>query len=327
MKDRKKAGNVKAKMLGSAILLATGLLAQPAFGDAKVTYNPGTGYAHLPTVHSGTDQFEIKMKRLGELFTFAVTESSLISKLTFEDSKDSSVNQTLTLTELIDRFSSKEIDIYDPIENRSKTFRVIETNAVLDFVYPSWRNREEFSIAAIDGFISPIAVEQFTTYKSYLAFEQIKRPQFVLVKASDGKYVELGPFWLVWDNGDTEGHSASNTYFWPYQASSFDLVTFKERFANAAPPTGSPKQVEDGFVAARKYCLPCHQVNGDGGNKAPDLIEKKLVEEHTDSEIENFILNVEAAPESGMALRDEIPNRKQVAKDIIVYLNKMDANK
>ena len=224
MKNLSTAGNVKAK-LGSAILLATGLLAQLAFGDGKVTYNPTDGYAHMPTVHVGLDQFEVKMKREGELFRFVVTESSLTSKLTFEDTENPDFSKTLTLTEIVDLLPPKDVDIYDPTENRDKTFRGVLTNDLLDLVYgKDWRNREEMATVALDGYRSSLPIERYLKYDSYVVYEDTKRPQFILVKSEDGKYVELGPFFLVWDNITFPELKASVSYGWPWQQERFHLA-------------------------------------------------------------------------------------------------------
>jgi hypothetical protein len=324
----------QAKTLRTAIftVLTVGgmTLTGPAFSDGKVTYNAADGTVQIPVVHAGSDQYNVTMQyepTEDGLLKFVVTEASLLSQLTFKDSANSDFGNTLTLIEMLAEFQSQDIEVSDPIEKRNKTFRAIPINAVLTKIYgDDWQTREEVLVSALDGFKSSIAVEQFLSYNGYLAFEQVNRPQFVLVKASDGKYVELGPFWLIWDNLTNAELQASDSYFWPYQVASFDLVTFAERFTNAVPPEGSSESVQQGFVAARKYCMHCHKVNGDGGNKSADLIQAELIATKTDERLKEVILDREALPNiSGMVLREEVANREQVADDIIAYLRTMEA--
>ncbi len=339
MKSLSKRKNTKANTLRHAIVAAltagSVAVAGPAFSDGKVTYDQVDKTLHIPVVHAGTDQYEVTMiqEETGNgLLRFVVIELSLTSKVSFQDSQTPDFGEkTLTLTKLVSEFSTEEFEVFDPLEMRNKTFRVIPVNDVLTKVYgDDWKTREEVLVKAADGFESSIAVEQFLNFDGYLAFEQVQRPQFIAVKDADGKYVELGPFWLIWDNETDKDSQASNTYFWPYQVAGFDFVTFADRFANALPPAGSSAEVQSGFEAARKHCLVCHKVNGDGGSKAPDFIKGGLVAGKSEDRLTQLALDRDAHPKSevtGMVLREEIPNRDQVAAEIAAYLKAMDANK
>lgn len=308
--------------------LTTGLITfiQPVFADSQVTYDPVSNAVHIPKVHVGEDQYEVQMKFEPEQNRFVLTEAKLISMLTFKDRDNPDVSWTLTLSELIAQLPSRDIEVFDPVENRNKTFRGVSTNALLDLIYgEGWQEREEILTTALDGSQSSLAVERFLKYESYVAYEQVDRPQFILVKASDGKLVELGPFFLIWDNITFPEVKASVSYGWPWQLVSFELAKFADLFANSAPPEGSPENVKSGFLAAREFCMGCHKVNGEGGTRAPDLIQADLVADHTADRIKELITDIDEAPVSGMVLRDEIPDREQVADDIIAYLKAMDA--
>jgi len=114
------------------------------------------------------------------------------------------------------------------------------------------------------------------------------------------------------------------SYGWPWQSISFDLLTFEDRFGKAIPPEGSSEQVQRGFKSTRKFCLACHTMNGDGGwLSGTDLFG--TADKFDDATIKRYITEFGAVgPDvSGMILRDEIPNRDQVADDIIAYLNAM----
>jgi hypothetical protein len=320
----------------AALTAGSVAVAGPAFGDGKVTYDPADKTVHIPTVHVGTDQYEAKMKReeTGDgLFKFVITELSMVSKLTFEDTENPGFKKTLTLTEIVAKLPAKDIEIYDPTENRNKTFRGVPTNELLDLVYgEDWRNREEMATVALDGYRSSLPIDRYLKYDSYVAFEDVNRPQFILVKAEDGRYVELGPFWLVWDNITFPELKASVSYGWPWQQVGFKLASFADLFANSAPPEDSPENVKQGFLEAREFCMSCHKVNGDGGKIGGELIENGVVEKTDDRRMKDLILDIDitltAFPNaSGMVLRSELPNREQIADNIIAYLNAMDANK
>lgn len=328
---------MKAKTLRSTILtvLTVGYFTAmgPALADGKVTYNPIDETVQIPRIHAGTDQYEVTMKREETedgLFKFVVTDLSLVSQLTFKDSANPNVSQTLTLTEMLAEFPSMEVEVLEFLENRQMSFRGIAVNTLFDKAYgEGWREREEVLFTALDGYQSSIPIEQFLQYDSFVAYEYAeasKRPSFVLTKDSDGKLIDLGPFWLVWDNLSKPSLQGSVAYGWPYQLASFELITFAERYPNSVPPTNSSNNVQNGFLATRIYCMSCHKIKGDGGNKAPDLIAEDLVATKSDERLKQLILDREALPEvSGMVLREEVANRDQVADQIIVYLRAMDA--
>ncbi len=296
---------------------------QYTFADGPVTFDFDSETLKIPTVHIGLDQYEVDMKQKAGSLDFSVTSAKLISKLEFSNS-DGLIG-TKTLTELAELLPIKEMEVYDPIENRNKTYRGFATNDVLDLVYgKSWREGEEFAVAALDGYVSSNSVEHYLTYNSLLAFEDANRPQFILIKAKDGKYVELGPFFLVWDNINSPELLDFVSYGWPWQSISFDLVTFNERFGKAIPPEGSSEQVQKGFKSTRKFCLACHTVNGNGGWLGGDIAFS--ANKFDDATIKSYITEpgaIDVDASGSMVLRDELPNRDQVADDIIAYLNAM----
>jgi len=319
---------MKSWQLASLTLGGLMTIAQPAFSDSKVTYDPNTGMVYIPRVQVGNDQYEARMKYESEQTRFVLTETKLISALVFKDREQPNFNKILTLTEIVAQLPKIDIEVFDPVENRNKTFRGVSTNALLDLIYgEQWRNREELLTTALDGYQSSFPVERLLKYDSYVAYEQIDRPQFILIKAADGKLVDLGPFWLIWNNITYPELKASVSYAWPWQLAGFELVKFADLFANSIPPADSSEQIQTGFLSTREFCMNCHKVNGDGGKKAPDLIQAGLVANNTNERIKELITNINVAPVSGMVLRDELSNRDQVADDIIAYLKAMEIKK
>jgi hypothetical protein len=309
------------------------MLTPSAFSDGIATYNPANDVVQVPRVHVGLDQYQVQMKKQqGEEFKYVLTEATLISMLKFKDSDNPNFSRVLLLSELVAQFSPQEVKIFDPVENREKTFHAIPTNAVLDKVYGTdWRNKEEMVAAALDGYESVTSVSRFLKYNSFIAYEDVNRPQFVLVKASDAKLVELGPFWLVWDNIQQPELKAWVSYGWPYQLGSISFAKTADKFANSVPPKDSPENVRRGFEDAREFCMNCHKINGDGGSKGPELIKTGDVAKLSKEKLRAMITDINMVPVvektgekvSGMVLRNEIPNRDQVADDIVAYLYAM----
>jgi mono/diheme cytochrome c family protein len=304
------------------------------WADSKATYDPIERVVDLPVVHVGTDQYQVKMQRDDTdpaVFQFTVSDLVLRSKLTFSDSDRPGFREQRTLSGLLAEIPAQQITVLDPVENRLKTLKAIPTRSVFDAVYGrEWRDREEIALIAADGYRAALPVERFVEYDSYIAYEDVNREQFVLVKAADGAYVELGPFWLIWDNQSHPELQASVSYGWSWQLVEFTLTRFDDLFANSAPPAGSSAEVTRGFNRAREFCLSCHQVNGDGGEIAPELVQTRAVSRFGDARVRELILDIDATlaaypNATGMVLRDELPDREQIADDIIAYLRAMEA--
>jgi len=85
MKYLSKVRNIKARKLRRITLGALSAcwfaVAQPAFGDDKVTYNPLNGKLHLPEVHVGDDLYEADLKRemIDGSMRFVLQKAELLS--------------------------------------------------------------------------------------------------------------------------------------------------------------------------------------------------------------------------------------------------------
>jgi len=325
-----------AKRLRSVLatsLAITGMsISHFAFADGKATYNPLDESLNIPVVHAGQDQYSVNMKYESSQNRFVLTDLNLVSALTFKDRTTPDFTKTLTLSEMLDSFTPVDIEVFEFIENRQMTFRGFPTRDLFDSVYgDEWRQKEQLVFTALDGFQSSIPVENFIKYNSYVTYgysDVKKRPQFILVKGKDAKYVELGPFFLVWDNLTNSELQARTSYGWPYQLVSFEFAKFSDLYPNSAPPADSTDGIVTGFQDTLLYCMTCHKVNGDGSKKAHDIILSDTVTNLSDDRLKTLMLDANALPEvSGMIIREEISNREQIADGIINYLRAIDANR
>jgi mono/diheme cytochrome c family protein len=167
------------------------------------------------------------------------------------------------------------VRVHDPYEDRAITFTAIPLDRVLDRAFgPGWRRAEEVVLTCLDGYSPSLPARRIADHHAYLAVSRSDRAAFTL-DMKEGKArvrtVPLAPYYVVWDSlGDAairqEGHHG-----WAFQLSGLELVDFKARFGALAPPAGAGDKVARGFAAFRIHCLPCHGINGQGGQVGPEL--------------------------------------------------------
>ncbi|QPF71844.1 cytochrome c [Roseateles sp. DAIF2] len=134
---------------------------------------------------------------------------------------------------------------------------------------PRWNATpgQEVEVRALDGFVSRIPVERFAKYRAWLVFARQDGSAFKVDNvAQHEKQVELGPYYLVWDNIGAPELLAEGGALWPYQVAQ---IALKPSSRLALLPAGLPAGHEDAAAQAQKFCLSCHQVNGFGGDKMP----------------------------------------------------------
>lgn len=125
----------------------------------------------------------------------------------------------------------------------------------------------EVEFRALDGYVSRIPNERFLRYGAWLVYERIGHPAFALDNLQQNeKDVQLGPYYLVWDNIGHPELLPEGASDWPYQVAEIQVSQAR---MNALLPKGIAPGFEASAALAQKYCLSCHRVNGYGGDKAP----------------------------------------------------------
>ena len=140
--------------------------------------------------------------------------------------------------------------------------------------------------------------------------------------------IELGPFYLVWENLDDERIRQEADYGWPYQLVGVDLIRSRERFPGLTPPAGSSQDVLEGFAAFRVHCSKCHELNGEGGSLGPELLGAKGPLALRDRDwLRTWIEEPSRIrPQTRMEpLNPALPDRARVVERILTYLEAMAA--
>lgn len=173
-----------------------------------------------------------------------------------------------------------------------------------------------FIFVCKDGYRAPVKSDELQKYPAYLAFASADSKPFVY----EGK--PAGPYYLVWDSNKFPERKQGAA--WPYQVVAIERASWSEQYSAVLPPPKSSKQVQHGFAVFRRYCLNCHQVNGQGGSMAVDLNSPYSVTEYLR---EPFLYRIIDNPQSVRRratmppLDPTLKNRSAAIKDLIAYLN------
>jgi len=229
--------------------------------------------------------------------------------------------------------SAQPVRVFDPYEGDEIVFDAFRFDQLLDFVYGrDWRSEEELLFTCSDGYQPTVPVARVLEHAAWLAFDRSGIDGFSLLKRESGsrKRIQLGPYYLVWENLDDEQVRRQGDYGWPYQLVNIDLIRARDRFPAMLPPAGASEAAVQGFAQFRIHCSRCHAVNGDGGGIGPELnhpVNPTEVREH-DWLVRWIDDPSQILPTARMPrLNPALPDRARVIDQLLAYLGAMAATR
>lgn len=236
---------------------------------------------------------------------------------------------TKTRTSLRAESADRRVRVHEPYEARVVEFEAVPLPALLDAVYsPSWREEQEILFTCRDGYQPILPVKRVLAHDAWLAFARTDQETFTIRKHESGEIrtVDVGPYYVVWENLDDKTIRQEGDYGWPYQVVAIDLIDSRERFPAMAPPVDAPAEVLAGFEAFRVHCAKCHRVNGEGGTIGPELNPASGSGEYYDRTwLRTWIEDpAKIRPKTRMPpLNPALPNRAETVDQIMAYLYAM----
>lgn len=240
---------------------------------------------------------------------------------------------SLTVDELTRTIEARRVEVFEPYEQTNVAFMALPFEQVLDRAYgTSWRERDAILFTCLDGYEPTIAVRRVLDQRAFLAIDRPGDVGFTILKYEEGeeKRVDLGPFYIIWENIDDARIRNEGDYGWPYEVVGIDLVSFRSRFHEMAPPSNASDQVLAGFEAFVVHCSKCHTINGRGGAIGPELNYPANPTEYMKDEwLRKWIddpASIRFAPRMP-PLNPRLPDRERIIDDIVMYLRAMAPHK
>lgn len=218
--------------------------------------------------------------------------------------------------------------VHEPHEKAERVYRGVPVRALLDALYgDAWRQTGAVLFECADGYRALVSPDKLMRNAALLSWASEDVRGFKLINRLQGdEMVELGPFYLVWDNLAHADLFAEGASDWPYQVVGVALVDARTHLAAAWPADDAGTLVHKGFDAFRRHCAVCHPVNGAGGAKARDLNRPQSVTVTTQGDwLRRWMLDPAGIlPGTTMpGLPDTLPDREAVAASIEAYLRSM----
>jgi len=239
---------------------------------------------------------------------------------------------TLSLKDIATVAPAVSLKIFEIHEKKEHIYKAYSARALFDKTFgKDWEKAGEIVFISMDGYQASIPVTKFLSHDAYFAFAHDDGSPFTMTNVlQNNEVVQLGPLYLIWDNIKSKILLEDGASDMPYQVKSIELTEFATRFPNLAPPATASAEVQHGFLHFRKYCMACHMINGEGGDKAPELNYPTSVVEYIKPEyLTRWIENPSSIRYNTLmpGLAQEIPNRAKVTKEIVAYLKAMSTTK
>lgn len=249
--------------------------------------------------------------------------------LTFKDR--GVVVKTLSLEQLAALSAPRTLTVFEPHEDANRSYTGFPMAAVLDGVYGTrWKEAEELLVTCADGYQPSVSIEKLKRWTSVLATKHGDGSRFTMKNGHQNETVELGPYYLIWDNLKEPALRAEGGTDWPYQVVGIELIDFASRFPKLAPPKDASESAKRGFLAFRRSCMTCHTINGEGGAKAVELNYPVNVTEYFREEWLSRWIDAPSSIRFNTTmpgLDPSLPGRANVIGDLLAYLKAMKGRK
>ncbi len=205
-------------------------------------------------------------------------------------SQDGEIRGRPQVAQLIRKLGAVNVSSLDPHYEKVKEYRTFSLSALLHSAFGLLKGTEvkgDFTFIASDGYRVTFSAEQAFHPKAYLAFADMRFPQWEPVGE---KKSNPGPFYIVWQGSKFQ---SLQDYPRPWAVIQIDYQPSGSELPDLLPPSGlksaSAKHGHELFLAE---CVHCHAINRQGGQVGPELnVPMNILSYRTEKQVRDFIRN------------------------------------
>lgn len=134
-------------------------------------------------------------------------------------------DRLVDLVDLAGSIDPTRITLRSPENGLSVTYEGYAFEDVLRFALGrQWSRYSTIEFTCLDGYQPRMATALVSQRRGVLAVREVGKPGPMSLRRSDGTLIDLGKFYLVWDNLNDIGARDNATLAWPWQIKSISLV-------------------------------------------------------------------------------------------------------
>jgi len=177
----------------------------------------------------------MKMKNtLAVILTFFLLSCQSTKKLPVLPEHTLSVGtQKVSFASLKSKIQEVPVAFSDPYGNGLQSAIGFPLSEVLkNFLGENWKEMEGMHFTALDGYKTSVPMSRILKYEPVLAFRYVDATRSFTVnkKTKKPQTVELGPYYLVWNNIQHPELSKNGHKDWPYQVIRIDSLKHASQF-------------------------------------------------------------------------------------------------
>lgn len=141
-------------------------------------------------------------------------------------SKAGQVVKVVTTDDLARLLTPTQFKVHNPDSGQDVTYEGYRFTDLLNSVFGlDWQRYKTIEFGCSDGYRPQMATHKVSRHQGLIAIREGGKPKLEPLRRVDGSVVNLGEFYLVWENIHDVNAAKSTELSWPWQLESISLLS------------------------------------------------------------------------------------------------------